>query len=504
MADSDDDEDGESESQDASGSSQAELLASYLTFAKRAFATRRHVAVIAFVIGAILTVLASIYAPKTYTSTSILMAQTNAVLEGRDYNQGALSGAYDLVMRHENLEAIVRDRRLIQKTQQRRPPLLAFKDKVSKALFGDVPEKIKMAGLVGTLEAKLSVVAEKGDLTIKADWSDAQTAFELVEAARESFLRARHTAEMSAFEEKMAIMEGHAVRVRDEVATLVRQLKAGREESVNKATEQARNASKLPGAAGKVLPDVPLLAPRSAPVASDLPELQQRYTALKSKLAEAEGDRERRVREEQAKLADLKLRFTSSHPQVITQEERIAVAAQVSSQLALLRAEVKDLGAELDQREGIARQAGGSVVGRLGTRGSTTDAIAAEPLPADVMQFLNRDDSDPALSTQLQSAVMRFGRYRDEVASARVQLDLAEAAFTRRYQIIVPAEAPSKPSKPKPGLILGAGLFLSLMIALILPIIGELRRGVMSDRWQVHQLRLPLLAEVKLPPYAGD
>jgi flagellar biosynthesis chaperone FliJ len=308
---------------------------------------------------------------------------------------------------------------------------------------------------------------------------------------------------MSAFEEKMAILEGHATRVRDEVATLVRQLKAQREEIVSKATEQARGGKVA--AAGKLLPDAPLTARRSAPAAdTQLPELQQRYANLKRQLGEMEAERERRVRDEQAKLADLKLRFTSSHPQVITQEERIAVAAQVSSELALLRAEVKDTGAELEQLGGLARQTGtGGTVSRFGARSSAIDSTS-EPLSADVRDFLNRDDADPALTTQLSQAVMRFGRYRDDVASARVQLDLAEAAFSRRYQIIVPAEAPTKASKPKPGVILGAGLFLSLLIALAIPIVAELRRGVMSERWQVHQLRLPLLAEVKLPPYAGE
>jgi len=36
---------------------------------------------------------------------------------------------------------------------------------------------------------------------------------------------------------------------------------------------------------------------------------------------------------------------------------------------------------------------------------------------------------------------------------------------------------------------------------LLLPLVEELRKGVIVERWQVQQLRLPVLAELKLPPH---
>ena len=66
--------------------------------------------------------------------------------------------------------------------------------------------------------------------------------------------------------------------------------------------------------------------------------------------------------------------------------------------------------------------------------------------------------------------------------------------------MVIPAEEPRYPTKPKPAIIIGVGVFLSLLLALIVPILLELRRGLIVERWQVDLLQLPVLGELKLPP----
>jgi hypothetical protein len=39
-----------------------------------------------------------------------------------------------------------------------------------------------------------------------------------------------------------------------------------------------------------------------------------------------------------------------------------------------------------------------------------------------------------------------------------------------------------------------------LLLALLVALLAELRTGTIVERWQVQRLRLPVLAEVKLPP----
>ena len=47
------------------------------------------------------------------------------------------------------------------------------------------------------------------------------------------------------------------------------------------------------------------------------------------------------------------------------------------------------------------------------------------------------------------------------------------------------------PIKPKVPLLLAGGLLAAIFLALAIPILAELRSGIMVERWQVNQIRLP-------------
>ena len=496
----DDLEDKDDEGGAAGGGFRPELIKSYLAFAKRALRSRWRTGAVLFTVGLALTIAANKYLPRTYSCTTVMMVQGSSVLEGRDATN-ALAGASSIIARHENLEGLIRDIGLVRKAAERRPPLLALKDKIVAALFGKMDSKTRIAALVGTLETKIDVTTEKGDLSIKVQWSDPQTATELAEAARESFLKARHSAEISAFEDKMAILDGHATELRDDIGGLVQQLKAARDERVNRERDE-RNAARKAAAAADPADPAPASAPvRRARPQSDaqLPELKEKLSSLRAKLSGYEADRERRVRDEQAKYDEMKLRLTSNHPAVVTQAERIQIASQVPSDVTLMRAEVKDLEGEIQQREAMLHQAGDTGLG-----GGSAQRRASTSLPADVTDILERTDFDPALTAQLSGAVARYGSLRNDLFSTRVDLDTAQAAFNHRYQVIIPAEAPNKADKPKSGVVIGAGLVLTLLLSLLSPILAELRTGIIRERWQVEHFQLPVLAELQLPPHSPD
>lgn len=493
MAEQDDDDD---QRDAAGGGPRIELIQSYLAFAKRALRARWGLGVSVLAAGVILTFLAVKYLPRTYSCTTVMMVQGTHVLDGRDTGN-TLAGAEDIITRKENLAWLIRDTGLVKTAAARRPPLLHLKDRIIEGIFGEMDDKMRSTVLVGTLESKISVSTEKGDLSIKVSWSDPITVAELAEAARQSFLKARHQAEVSAFEDKMTILDGHAGQLRDDIGVLVQQLKVAREQQITKG----KAASPAPAAAPEAAaPQSARVAPRRAPgVDPEIPALKERLTALKAKISGLDQDRERRVREEQAKYDDLKLRLTSSHPSVVLQKERIAIAAQVPSDEALMQAELKNLKGEIEQREAVLHQNGDS-----GGGGGTRRAAGNESLPVEVAEFLERDNLDPALSAQLSGAVMTYGSLRNELFSTRVDLDTAQAAFQHRYQVIVPAEPPTKAEKPKIPVVFGGGLVLSLLLALLLPVLAELRVDIIRDRWQVEHIALPVLAELRLPPHSSD
>jgi uncharacterized protein involved in exopolysaccharide biosynthesis len=492
-------DEGEDTGEGGGGGLDPELIKSYLNFLRRAVRGHRLMMSLVFMAGLILTVGAYRYLPRSYTCQTVLMVDSNKVLEG-DYGPNGLAAAESLIMRHENLEAIVRETGQIKKFKERRARLLALKDRVIAALFGEPSEETMMAVLVGTIESKLDIRVNSGTLTLTIEWTDGDTAAEIVQAARENFVKARHQAEMSAFEEKLTILDAHASSLRDEIEDLAKQARALID---NHATERAAaRAAVAPTTSDAAAPAAPRPRPR-VEATEDVqgPELKAQLDSKRKKLADFDRDQQQRVADERRKLEDLKLRLTPNHPDVAREQQRLAALQQEPSDIALLRSEVQTLDGELKQHDLLTRH-GGAPGGSRSVLAGGPGALL-DPLPRDIGQLMDAQNIDPALAAQLTGAVSRYGSLRDDIRSGRIQFDTAQAAFNFRYKVVVPAEAPHTPTKPKPATIFAAGLLLSLLLAIVLPIIAELRTGLVVERWQVAVVQIPVLADLRLPPASG-
>ena len=82
-----------------------EILKSYASFAGRAIKARKVLMGVVFAVGIVLTYLVVTYLPRTYRCTTVLMTVSNEVLDSDRGNP--LTGAVGLIMRHENLEAVI-------------------------------------------------------------------------------------------------------------------------------------------------------------------------------------------------------------------------------------------------------------------------------------------------------------------------------------------------------------------------------------------------------------
>jgi len=459
------------------------VLRGYVQFARSALRAHWRLSLLVALGVFTLTGLALRFIPKTYSCTTSLMAVENAVL---DQNGGArpLVGAQGLLMRHENLEQVIKDTRLVDTNWERRPPLLALKDRVVSAIRGPMSRETKLGVLVGTLETRIGLSVKDSILEITVDWNDPVTCAELAEAIRDNFLELRHTAEISAFQEKIEILNQHAGQLRQEVDVLAEQMKttlAARAEEVTRTgTTAPRRSTTSVAPARKAGPDEGML------------ETKRKLAEARKELTAAENVRSARLASEQSKLDELKLRFTPSHPQVIVQEERVAIASDVPSSLALLRSEVADLEAQMGQHEGAG-------AARKSLTSGSTEVASSGLLPTAVMRLLEREDVDPALGARMRSAVIRYGSLIDGVQGSKLALDTAQAAFKHRYQVVIPAEEPTTPAKPKPLMIGAVGAFLALLLAFLVPILLALRRGVLVERWQMDMLMLPVLGDLNFP-----
>jgi hypothetical protein len=73
----------------------------------------------------------------------------------------------------------------------------------------------------------------------------------------------------------------------------------------------------------------------------------------------------------------------------------------------------------------------------------------------------------------------------DKKMSADMSLDMEKRQQSERFTIVDPAEVPGKPLKPNRPLLYAAAAVLSLMLALVVGFVAELRRNVVLGEWEL-------------------
>jgi uncharacterized protein involved in exopolysaccharide biosynthesis len=493
------------------GHSQADLIRSYLAFGLRAIRHRQVLASLVFVVAAALTVLLVTIWPRTYHCEMRLMSQhAEALLRGERVE--AFKGASDTIHRRENLETVVRQTELVKNWPLTRPPALKFKDRVMEALRGPTSDADMESMLVATLDLKLSVSTNENTMTIGVDWPDAQMAGKLVEATHQTFLQVRHGADVSTIAEYISILEGHAGELRQEIDTLaeqVQKLTGDRGKPGDRTPQPAASDTRTPTAAPRPVAIRPRLMPDE-----DLPRLKTQLEMEQNLLKSSQEARRSKLIELETRLTEARARYTPAHPIVVDLEKQRADTAQDTPEITARKATIAELEAQIKERtanyeagkrtEGT--RAGGGPAPTPGATPSPAEPTAAGPLPTDVMQLVQNsaDSVDPAIAAQFRYVVSKYTTVRDQISTARIDLDTAQAAFRHRYKVLTPAEIPNRPIKPKVPVMVAGGLIGGLFLALLLPIALELRRGRIVERWQVAQIHLPVLAELRFPPSSPD
>ncbi|HEX6273623.1 MAG TPA: hypothetical protein VFZ53_11290 [Polyangiaceae bacterium] len=482
------------------------LVKSYLAYARRAIMARKRAAFGTFAAVLALVSLALVIWPRTYESEIRLLVQRSPVLD-EDDKLNPLESASDVITRHEKLEALVQELELVKTWSVSRPAALRAKDIVLEKLRGKPSDADVRDALVSMLEGRLVVNVDRNILTITAYWPDAKTAKRIVDAAKESFLQSRHDAEISVIEEKMSILEGHATRLRAEIESIARELGRAKEEKRAAAEKAAREVTQA--VASQPAPVRTARRPSPAPSASakpalsdeDLATLKEELATKKQKLSELQTRRSQQVLETKGRLVDLKLRFTDDHPEVRSAEQRVATLSKVGQEEVTMSEEIKALEKRV-RESNLLTKSDTATTPRSGTSGSgTATAPAADALPSEILRLLDQSgDMDPAVGAQLSTALSKYSELRGDIRGARIGLDTAQAAFNHRYKVVMPPVVPLKPSKPKVSLLLAAGFAVALLLGLLVPVALELKTGVIVEDWQVHQLGLPMLGTLKLPP----
>jgi uncharacterized protein involved in exopolysaccharide biosynthesis len=456
-----------------------ELIGSYLVLVLHSIGRHRRLfllvwlGIIAFSLG----LMASL--PKTYQVQTTLQAQRNQVLSALSNPGRAIPIdadaptrlAAETVQRYDNLVALVQQTELLKSWPLHRAPLLRLKDFIWRALFKPPTQEEQIDNFVYYLRNRLWVATGEGTVTIGIEFPDAQLAYRLVETALQNFLEARHAADVSSIAEAITILEGRAEGAHRALEASLQHLQALRDE---REAHLGRRAHKL-------------AAEARAPASVDS-ETSRLLVAVQSKrraIADLEEFRRRRVTELQTRLQEQRAIFSESHPAILDIQQSLEAVRQDSPQIAALRHELAPLEAELKKR-GIADQPGD--VGRP----------APVVLPPELDAGEDEGSQIGYMKAQVRFALATYNSFLDRIEGARLELDSARAAFKYRYTIIVPAQKPRGPIKPKPPLVFGASLIAGLAMAMLSTTLLDLHSRKLLENWQIkRKLKLPLLGEVR-------
>ncbi|HVU05890.1 MAG TPA: hypothetical protein VHE30_29275 [Polyangiaceae bacterium] len=492
---------------DDEGGFDVAVLKDYLAYALRALRIHRLVAGVVTVTVGTFAVAVVLSLPKTYHVESKLFAQKEAGVENRrTFGADPLKGIGDIMKGHDSLVALVKQLDLVTWSKENLAPIQRVKAFALNLIGRGLSDEERARGLVGMLSNDLNAWQTDATATVTLDWPDAVMAARIVDAAEQNFLEKRHVMEISTIAESVSILEEHAEKLRAEIEELAKQGRAD--------TAAPSGAPPSGQAAPSVTPASPA-APRKAVAAAPKKNAESEADIVRQKvlidskqraIADLEQFRQRRLLELQANLSDQRSKYTDAHPIIVSLKENIEATSKESPQVTALRAELKTLqdsyDAALRERESAPPSAGGGGGGSAPSPAPAPAPVGAGGVGDLAALLLGRQENrDPATEAQIQFAVAKYSEVRTQISSARIDLDLAQAAFHYRYSVVVPPEPPIAPIKPKVSVLIAAGLGVAVLLGVLAAVLAELRSGRLVARWQVERLLkgVPVLAELPYP-----
>ncbi len=494
----------------------AQQIKELLGFAWRSRLRRPKLVWSVFAVVAALGVTIAETIPSTYNSQVKLLAHQDLVLPalgnpGRTVPRDAddpTRNVSEMILRRENLVALVKDADLVDRFDTTRPPALRLKDHVFELMRGPLSEENKLRGLVTILEKAVTVAADGQTLTIGVDWGDPDMACDLVTLIQKNFLEARYDSEVAVISDAINLLQDHAKNhLADVDAALADLEKARAQRQAERATEAgpARFAAARPHAVGG--PHAVAGGAAAAPVGGAAAAPSDAATALDEKrqqIRTLEAERQRQIEAFQTQLAQAQLTLTPLHPTVVALRQKLDALAQPSPDLQELKTEERALMSQIvPVAMAVAPAATPARVAGPAVDPGAAPAPAAAPVQAAAQGQQAQQDVDPAttLSTaKLAEAVRRYQDIEGRIEAANTELDITRTAFKYRYTVLTPAEVPSKPKKPVAQLIGAASLPFAALLALLVGVIVDLTKGRILETWQIRRkLKMEVLGELELP-----
>jgi uncharacterized protein involved in exopolysaccharide biosynthesis len=470
-----------------------EQLKDYAGFVKRAVLRHKLLALGTFAVTVALALALAKLLPRSYYSQSTLLPKRSTSI-GALVNPDRLSNSLDpeppsplrpvgevdsytrataqAVMRHDNLVALVKRVNLIDRWEATRPPLLRVKDFVTRLVSGRMPDDIKLDAMVGVLEKQLSVSTDGGKVTIGILWPDPQLAYELVEAAQQSFLEARQREELSTINDALGILELHE----KQAAASVKEAFVEFEQIFASIMIDRRRAV-----------GDPRVLPRFSATDQELAQMRFLIRAKRRAIADAEAQHNRRLAEMKAELEEKRKLYAPDHPSVVDLGERVEALSGGSPQMKSLQKEERELLSEYAQLGGKSLPFPDEPV---------PDPYGLERVLVGLLPAVNDNPRASMALDQLRMRLIAHQQILKRIDAARMERDIAQASFKYRYTVLTPPDFPRKPVKPNARAISLGGVVAGLLLGVFAAVARDVLSGRLLESWQVKcSLDLPVLAE---------
>jgi uncharacterized protein involved in exopolysaccharide biosynthesis len=487
--------------EEESGGLDLEQIREMAGFALHSARRRPVVFGVTFGVVAVLGVTVGITMPRTYGASVKVLAQrssTMRVLSGQnlqlDQVDNPTKDVAAMILRRDNIVALVRDAQLLQRVQEVRPAALKFKDRFLASVFGAPSATDRELGMVYTLERSLKVVTDGDTVEITVDWANPQIAFDLATRVEGNFLEARYDGDVAMVNDSIRVLEDHT---KAEAAKVDEALKEYEDlVGARAAALPAASATTVRSPAG--LP-VYRSAPATSPAIAEIdPNLARQLEAKRAQIRSLEDGQQRALESFGQKLAEAQLTLTPMHPTVVALRQQVDTLSQPSPELIRLRGEVTALMDQIAAQRPSAAPASPSAPAFVVR--ATAAAIGEGPGLPRLAPLPDRDGLLNLTQSKLEAATREYEEAMRRSDAAHTELDITRTSFKHRYTVVTPAELPRKPKKPTAWLIGLGAPFGAALLALLLVTAADLASGVTLEAWQVkRRLKVDVIGEFDWP-----
>lgn len=462
-------------------------MALLLGYVGRAVMRRKLVAASTFLATVVLTVFAALWMPRTYRVEARILTNNTDLEEivnptRFQSNESMTKNVVERFLARENMLGLVVDAELEKAWDAQRGVIGRAKDSVRVALLGPIAKKDKEEALYEIAKRKVHLFLEGDIVVCRAEWTDPKTTLKLAQVCEKRFLAMQRERELSQKRESVALLERNVEASQkdlDASYTALEKTIQGKGASVAQLKAVRQRRASTGGNGGGA----------SKGESAEIQRLREVRDEKKAIIGDIERNHRATVVQASGALVKLRETLGPDHPDLRQAARVVEEESRPPPELLKLKSEVAQIDAQID---------------RLASRGQAPkerstiveEVVAVPEGPKDIKD-------DPEVERQMTTitvAEQAHWELLDRLATAKIEVQTAEAAFAYRYVTVYPPLLPKKAVSPNVGALVGGGVMAALVLAFLLSIAADVLAMRIMETWQIERfLGVPVLGEIGPP-----